>query len=40
MKAAMERMSLAGGSVRGPGDDLTEDERQELQGIMKGIGLL
>ena len=40
MKAAMEMMGLAGGPVRGPGDDLTEAERQELQGVMKGIGLL
>lgn len=40
MKAAMEMMGLAGGPVRGPGDDLTEAERQELQGIMKEIGLL
>ena len=40
MKAAMEMMGLAGGPVRGPGDDLTESERWELRGIMKGIGLL
>jgi len=40
MKAAMEMMGLAGGPVRGPGDDLTKDERQELQGMMNGMGLL
>ena len=40
MKAAMEIMGLAGGPVRGPGDDLSQEERGELRGIMSEIGLL
>jgi len=40
MKAAMELMGLAGGPVRGPGDDLTLDEREQLSRLMIDIGLL
>ena len=40
MKAAMEMLGLAGGPVRGPGDDLTDEEREELRQIMGEIGLL
>ena len=40
MKTAMEIMGLAGGPVRGPGDDLTPDERGELCRLMIEIGLL
>jgi 4-hydroxy-tetrahydrodipicolinate synthase len=40
MKAAMELMGLAGGPVRGPGDDLTPDERGKLGRLMIDIGLL
>ena len=40
MKAAMEMMGLAGGPVRGPGDDITDAEREELRAILKEIGLL
>lgn len=40
MKAAMDLMGLAGGWVRGPGDDLTQEERGELRRLMAEIGLL
>ena len=40
MKAAMEMLGLAGGPVRGPGDDITDAEREELRAILKEIGLL
>jgi 4-hydroxy-tetrahydrodipicolinate synthase len=40
MKAAMELMGLAGGPVRGPGDDLTQEEKEDLRQIMSEIGLL
>ena len=40
MKAAMDMVGLAGGPVRGPGDDLTADERETLQGILKEIGVI
>ena len=36
----MEIMGLAGGPVRGPGEDLTPDERGELCRLMIDIGLL
>ena len=37
LKAALEMMGLAGGPVRGPGDELTGDERQQLDGILQDI---
>ena len=40
MKAAMEMLGLAGGPVRGPGDDLTEDERTLLGKTREDVGLL
>jgi 4-hydroxy-tetrahydrodipicolinate synthase len=40
MKAAMEMIGLAGGPVRGPGDDLTREEREELRQLLSEIGLL
>lgn len=40
LKAALELMGLAGGPVRGPGDELTAGERNELAAIMREIGLL
>jgi 4-hydroxy-tetrahydrodipicolinate synthase len=40
MKAALELLGLAGGLVRGPGDDLTGEERQALKALLKEIGLL
>jgi 4-hydroxy-tetrahydrodipicolinate synthase len=40
LKAALELMGLAGGPVRGPGDDLTSGERAELARILREIGLL
>lgn len=40
MKAAMELLGLAGGPVRGPSDDLTDAERDELRELMSTIGLL
>ena len=38
-KAAMDLMGLAGGYVRGPGDDLTDTERDELRALLSDIGL-
>ncbi len=40
LKAALELMGLAGGPVRGPGDDLTGEEERSLRGILKDIGKL
>ena len=40
LKAALEIMGLAGGPVRGPGDDLTGEEKLSLREILKDIGLL
>jgi len=40
MKAAMEMLGLAGGPVRGPGDDLTPDERALLRTTLQDSGLL
>jgi 4-hydroxy-tetrahydrodipicolinate synthase len=40
MKAAMEIAGLAGGPVRGPGDDLTSEERVELRTLMADIGVV
>lgn len=38
MKAALEMVGLAGGPVRGPGDDLTAAERSKLFDILAEIG--
>jgi len=38
LKAALDMMGLAGGPVRGPGDDLTDGERKQLQGLLANIG--
>ena len=40
MKAAMDMLGLAGGPVRGPGDELTDEERKALREILRDIGLL
>lgn len=40
MKAAMEMIGLAGGPVRGPGDDIDEGEREVLREILSEIGLM
>lgn len=40
MKAALEMTGLAGGPVRGPGDDLAEEERAELKVLLQDIGLI
>jgi len=40
LKAVLEVMGLAGGPVRGPGDDLTDAEKSQLRGILKDIALL
>lgn len=40
LKAALDIVGLAGGPVRGPGDDLTVDERAELKALLQGIGLV
>jgi len=39
-KAGMDMLGLAGGPVRGPGDDLTGEEREQLRGILSDIGLM
>lgn len=39
LKAALDMMGLAGGPVRGPGDDLTDRERQQLRGLLANIGI-
>jgi hypothetical protein len=38
--AALEMIGLAGGPVRGPGDELMEEEKQMLRQILADIGLL
>lgn len=40
MKAAMEMLGLAGGPVRGPGDDLTPEERAMLHRTLQRADLL
>jgi 4-hydroxy-tetrahydrodipicolinate synthase len=40
LKAALEMMGLAGGPVRGPGDDLTDGERKQLRGLLVEAGVL
>lgn len=40
LKAAMEMLGLAGGPVRGPGDDLEPGEREVLNELLHHIGLL
>ncbi len=39
LKAALEIVGLSGGPVRGPGDDLTSEERAELKTLLQDIGL-
>ena len=39
LKAALEIVGLAGGPVRGPGDDLVSEERTELKALLRDIGL-
>lgn len=39
LKAALEIVGLAGGPVRGPGDDLESGERSELGELLRDIGL-
>jgi hypothetical protein len=36
----MDIVGLAAGPVRGPGDDLSADERVELKALLLGIGLV
>jgi 4-hydroxy-tetrahydrodipicolinate synthase len=40
LKAAMELMGLAGGPVRGPGDNLDDTERRSLRELLSEIGLI
>ena len=40
MKAAMDMLGLAAGPVRGPGDDLTTEERADLRECLKRARLL
>jgi len=40
LKAALDIVGLAGGPVRGPGDDLTSGERAELKALLLRIGLV
>jgi 4-hydroxy-tetrahydrodipicolinate synthase len=40
LKAALEMVGLAGGPVRGPGDDLSDAERKQLRGLLVGAGVL
>ena len=40
LNAALEMIGLAGGPVRGPGDDLTAEERPVLREMLAEIGLL
>ena len=40
LKAAMDMVGLAAGPVRGPGDDLTSEERAELKALLLDIGLV
>jgi 4-hydroxy-tetrahydrodipicolinate synthase len=39
LKAALEIIGLAGGPVRGPGDDLTTEERGQLKTLLGNLGL-
>jgi 4-hydroxy-tetrahydrodipicolinate synthase len=40
MKAALEIVGLAGGPVRGPGDEITQAERAELATLLTEIGVI
>jgi 4-hydroxy-tetrahydrodipicolinate synthase len=40
LKSALEIMGLAGGPVRGPGDELNGEERAELKALLQDIGVL
>jgi 4-hydroxy-tetrahydrodipicolinate synthase len=40
LKAALEIAGLAGGPVRGPGDDLTSGEKAELKALLEEIGVV
>jgi 4-hydroxy-tetrahydrodipicolinate synthase len=40
LKAALEIAGLAGGPVRGPGDDLTSEERAELNSLLRETGVI
>ncbi len=40
LKAALDLMGLAGGPVRGPGDDLNDDERSQLRELLVNAGVL
>jgi 4-hydroxy-tetrahydrodipicolinate synthase len=40
LKSAMEIAGLAGGPVRGPGDDLTSAEKAELRTVLEEIGVI
>jgi 4-hydroxy-tetrahydrodipicolinate synthase len=40
LKAALDTVGLAGGPVRGPGDDLTPAERNQLRKILSQTGIL
>lgn len=40
LKSALEIVGLAGGPVRGPGDDLTGEERAELKALLREIGVI
>jgi 4-hydroxy-tetrahydrodipicolinate synthase len=40
LKAALEIVGLAGGPVRGPGDDLNAEERADLKTLLQDIGLM
>jgi len=40
LKAALDIVGLAGGPVRGPGDDLTAEERAELKTLLLDINLV
>jgi hypothetical protein len=38
-KAGMDILGLAGGFVRGPSDDLTEEEKKDLRDLLEDIGV-
>jgi 4-hydroxy-tetrahydrodipicolinate synthase len=40
LKAALEIVGLAGGPVRGSGDDLSAEERAELKTLLQNIGVI
>jgi 4-hydroxy-tetrahydrodipicolinate synthase len=40
LKAALQMMGLAGGPVRGPGDNLNDAERKQLRGLLDEAGVL